>query len=70
METIPDEDVQVEHWTSRPPGGQHVGTSMGVKVTHLPTGLIACCEVARSQHLNRRIALDMILGALTSPDFR
>ena len=51
-------------------GGQHVGTiSRGVKVEHLPTGTIAICTEARSQHINRLIAIEMIEYALTHPKF-
>ncbi len=64
-----DEDLKVELLT-RPRGGQHVGTDTGIRVTHLPTGLTAECKNDRSQHRNRLVALDMLLGGLTSPHFR
>lgn len=51
-------------------GGQHVGTvSRGVKVEHLPTGTIAICTEASSQHINRLISIEMIEYALTHPKF-
>jgi hypothetical protein len=65
-----DEDLKIEIWRPGPPGGQHVGTDRGLKVTHLPSGLIAVCDNERSQHRNKSIALDMILGGLTSKHFR
>lgn len=66
---IRDEDIKVEalRW---PPGGQHVGSRTGIRITHIPSGLVAECETERSQHKNRSIALDMILGGLTSKDYR
>jgi protein subunit release factor A len=64
-----NEDLKVES-TRRPPGGQHVGTETGVRVTHLPTGLAAERKTERSQHRNRSIAIDMILVGLTSPRMR
>ena len=67
---IPAEDLKVEIYDSKPAGGQHVGVPHGVKVTHLPTGLIAIAQSERSQHRNRSIAIDMILGGITSPHFR
>lgn len=68
-QTIPDEELKIEAWPLRPKGGQHVGdTSRAVKVTHLPTGTEALCSMARSQHHNRRIALEMIEFALTHPN--
>jgi protein subunit release factor A len=39
-------------------------------VTHIPSGLSAECDTESSQHRNRSIAIDMILGGLTSPHFR
>ena len=64
------EDLKVEVSQRNPPGGQHVGTESGVKITHLPSGLVAECKTERSQHRNKQIAMDMILGGLTSPHFR
>ena len=70
MSGLRDEDLKFEVSRRSPPGGQHVGTETGVKVTHLPTGLIAECRNERSQHRNKAVAMDMILGGLTSPHFR
>lgn len=67
---IPAEDLKVECMDDRGRGGQHVGTPSGVRVIHLPSGLTAECKTERSQHRNRQIALDMILGGLTSPHYR
>ena len=66
------EDLRVESWPPRkPPGGQHVGTGpCGVKITHIPSGIEACVEVSRSQHVNREIAMNMIEAAITHPRFR
>lgn len=55
------EDCVTEVINLRPPGGQHVGTApTGIKVTHIPTGLYAYCDSARSQHKNRDIAFQMV----------
>lgn len=70
MDEIPHEELRVETWPRVPPGGQRVGVVTGVKITHLPTGVEACVNADRSQHRNKRIAYDMILAALTHPDFR
>jgi protein subunit release factor A len=64
------EDLKIEVATRHHPGGQHVGTESGVRITHLPTGLVAEAKTERSQHRNRLIAMDMILGGLTSPNYR
>ncbi|MBI1202632.1 MAG: hypothetical protein GC182_08995 [Rhodopseudomonas sp.] len=68
--TLADEDLKVEALHRQPPGGQHVGTESGVRVTHIPSKLVAEADGDRSQHRNRAIAMDMILGGLTSPHFR
>ena len=68
MEINPD-DLKVE--VIRPTqGGQHVGSYQGIKITHIPSGLTAMCDTERSQHRNKQIAMDMILGGLTSPSYR
>lgn len=55
----------------RPKGGQFVGAGPhGVWVEHLTSGLRAFCSTERSQHRNRQIAMDMLMGGLTSPHFR
>jgi protein subunit release factor A len=67
---IDPQDIKVECIRKHPQGGQHVGADSGVRVTHIPTGLVAECDSERSQHRNKQICLDMILGGLTSPNFR
>ena len=64
-------DYTAERWPAdERPGGQHVGTMPeGVRVTHKNTGLVAIVDVSRSGHINRAIALDMIMAGLTHPDF-
>jgi len=71
-DAIPPEELRVETWPIEgidQRGGQHVGGHRGVRVTHLPTGIMAYVNVGRSQHHARRIAVDMIEAALTHPDF-
>ena len=66
---IADSDLRVT--CERPnPGGQHVGVYTGVRVEHLPTGIIAEVNTDYSQHRNRAIAFDMIEAALTSRHYR
>lgn len=72
VELLRPEDLTIEAWPPRQrPGGQHVGTGpSGVKVTHTPTGIVACVCIGRSQTTNREIAIDMIVSALTHQRFR
>lgn len=69
-EEIPHDQLKIETWPTREKGGQHVGYPSGVRIEHLPTGLVAIADAGRSQHRNRQIAMDMIMGGLTSPHFR
>lgn len=64
---IPPEHLKVSTYPERPKGGQHVGIDYGVKIEHIPTGIIAIVNTGRSQHKNRAIAMDMILAAITHP---
>lgn len=67
---IPPDELRVTSYPERPKGGQHVGMDYGVKVEHLPTGLIAIVNVGRSQHKHREMAVHMIESALTHPKWR
>lgn len=65
---IPAEDLKMETWPfGHHPGGQYVGTHPTIKLTHIPTDTVAVVSVARSQHKNKAIALEMIEAALTHP---
>jgi protein subunit release factor A len=46
--------------TTQRPGGQHAGSpATSVRITHIPTGLMAQCG-ARSQHKARTVAMAML----------
>lgn len=51
-------------------GGQHCGIQSGVRATHIASGITAYVDIGRSQHINKMIAEDMILSAITHPKFR
>lgn len=67
MDEIPATDMEITVNDPARFGGQHVGTYSGITVTHIPTGITVTVEIERSQHLNKAIAIDALLGALTSP---
>lgn len=55
------QDLKIESLDTTPKGGQHVGIiSCGVKLTHIPTGIVVICSAHRSQKSNKDIALSML----------
>jgi protein subunit release factor A len=55
------EVIYTQTGTTNRPGGQHAGNpATEIRVTHLPTGLVAQCGWHRSMHRNRRAAISMI----------